>query len=77
MLPSYRHSLLPFLKILGDLKPMPALLPIVAIFAVFIFISTHAAVTPSTKKKIKEPSDLEKAAKEIAKALSNSDKTKK
>ena len=49
---------------------MPALLPIFAIFAVFVFISTHAAVTPPKKKK-SEPSDLEKAAKEIAKALNS------
>lgn len=50
---------------------MPALFPFVAIVAVFLFISTHAAVTPK-KKKAKEPSDLEKAAKEIAKALDGS-----
>ena len=58
---------------LGEVSPMPALFPIFAIFAVFVFISTHAAVTPSKKKKPKEPSDLEKAAKEIAKALKGSE----
>lgn len=48
---------------------MPALFPILAIVAVFMFISTHAAVTPTKKKKSPEPSDLEKAAREITKAL--------
>ncbi|MFK8183629.1 MAG: hypothetical protein AB8B99_09655 [Phormidesmis sp.] len=48
---------------------MPALFPIIAIVAVFLFISTHSAVTPPKKKKAAEPSDLEKVAKEIAKAL--------
>jgi len=53
--------------------PMPALFPIIFIFFVFAFISTHAAVTPPKKKKKKEPSDLEKAAKEIAKALNKAE----
>ncbi|MEO0769944.1 MAG: hypothetical protein AAFY72_11010 [Cyanobacteria bacterium J06649_4] len=42
---------------------MPALLPILAIVAVFVFISTHAAVSPPPKKKDKSPSD------ELAKAI--------
>ena len=50
---------------------MPPVFPILFIFAVFLFVSTHAASSPP-KKKAKEPSDLEKAAKEIAKALDGS-----
>ena len=56
---------------------MPALLPIFAIVAVFLFISTHSAVTASTKSKKPQPSDLEKAAKELAKALKSPAEQKK
>ncbi|MEM6450967.1 MAG: hypothetical protein AAF703_11690 [Cyanobacteria bacterium P01_D01_bin.105] len=56
---------------------MPALLPMFAIVAVFLFISTHAAVTSSKKDKTTEPSELEKAAKELAKALNKPTAEKK
>ena len=49
---------------------MPALFPIVAIVAVFVFISTHAAVSPSSKSpEEKKPSDdLAKAIEKMIKA---------
>jgi hypothetical protein len=52
--------------------PMPAIFPIIAIVAVFVFVSTHAAVsTPPKKEKSKSPpSDLAKAIEEVIQASS-------
>jgi len=48
---------------------MPALFPIIAIVAVFVFISTHAAVSSPPKKKEKSPSkDLADAIEQVIKA---------
>ncbi len=54
---------------------MPAIFPIIAIVAVFVFVSTHAAVSPPQKEEKKEPensspSDLAKALEEVIKASS-------
>ncbi|MEL6159787.1 MAG: hypothetical protein AAFQ40_11190 [Cyanobacteria bacterium J06623_5] len=51
---------------------MPALFPIIAIVAVFMFISTHAAVSPPKKKKGKSPSeDLAKAIEKVIETSAN------
>ncbi len=51
---------------------MPAVFPLIAIVAVFVFISTHAAVSPPAKKdKSKSPSDdLAKAIEGVIQASS-------
>jgi hypothetical protein len=55
-----------------DVRIMPPIFPIIAIVAVFVFISTHAAVSPPPKKeKSKSPSsDLAKALEEVIQASS-------
>ncbi|MEO1622820.1 MAG: hypothetical protein AAFU53_17520 [Cyanobacteria bacterium J06632_3] len=53
---------------------MPALFPILAIVAVFVFISTHAAVSPPPKKK--KPSASDDLAKAIEKVIETSAKAK-
>jgi hypothetical protein len=54
-----------------DVRIMPPIFPIIAIVAVFVFISTHAAVSPSPKEKSKSPSsDLAKALEEVIQASS-------
>lgn len=51
---------------------MPALFPIIAIVAVVVFISTHAAVSPPPKKKEKSPSkDLAEALEKVINASSD------
>lgn len=48
---------------------MPAFLPIIAIVAVVVFISTHAAVSPPPKKKEDSPSkDLAEAFEKVINA---------
>lgn len=50
---------------------MPALFPVLAIAAVFVFISTHAATHPPKKKKKQPPaSDLAQAIDKMIQASS-------
>ncbi|MGB3296726.1 MAG: hypothetical protein WBA76_00545 [Phormidesmis sp.] len=57
---------------------MPAFLPIIAIAAVFVFISTHAASSPKKEKKKSSADELvqalEKVIKESSGAKSDKDK---
>lgn len=49
---------------------MPAVFPIIAIAAVFVFISTHAASTPKKEKKKSPSAELAQAFEKVIKEAS-------
>ncbi len=49
---------------------MPAVFPVIAIIAVIVFISTHAAATPKKEKKKSSSAELAEAFEKVIKESS-------